>query len=800
MLKNYFKISLRNLRKYKVYSAINLLGLAVGIAVCILILLYMFDELNFDRFHEKADRIYRIVETRKSVDQGEQHFGITAAPVGPIMVNDFPEVLNSARLIRLGRVALLTESSNFYEEFLLSDQNLFEIFDFEFIQGNPETALIEPNSIVITATLAQKYFGDSNPLDRNLKTDRGFDLKVTGVLKDPPHNSHLQFDLLISMSTIFSQEGWRPYLEDWHTIGFITYVLLNERNEAEHVQALIPSFLYKYRGEESGRETEIRLQPLSDIHFYSGRLESDRNAYKGDIGYLYIFGILAGFILLIACINYMNITTARSTTRESEIGMRKVVGASRAQIVRQFLSESVLQAFLAFILGIIIVQSVLSAFNSLTGKKISLDYMLNEGLIFTMIAMVLLVGLISGSYPALYLSRIQFTKILGGKFRSTSSKSIFRHVLVVSQFALSIIMIVATLTVFKQMNFIRNKNLGFNKEHLVVVDINSQAARESFREIKHEFKQNSHVEHVSATSRVPGEWKYLIELEIVPEGGSEFDSKTMNFFGVDSDFLSTFEVTLVEGRNFIETMTTDKTAVLLNETAVKTLGWQSPLGKKIRVPDENFEGRVIGVVKDFHFRSLHESIGPLVLGHSHNPFQSIDYFNARISGTDIPGTIRYLKNVHEKYDKTTPFEYRFLDQQLENFYVSDRRIGHLFGIAAGLAILLACLGLFGLAAFTSRQRTKEIGVRKVLGASVSQIILLLSGEFVKLVFIALIIASPLALIFAKRWLQEFAYQTNITVSIFLFAGIIAFMIALIAMSYQAIKSALANPADSLRYE
>ena len=801
MIKSYLTIAFRNLRKQRAYSLINLVGLAIGISCSILILSFIYDEFNFDRFHSKTDRIYRIVDSEVSPDQGEQHYGITSAPVGPAMQAEFPEVINSARFIRLGRHTVQNGDLKFYEEYFSGEQSLFEIFDFDFVFGDKEHALDEPNAVILSEETARKYFGDEMPIGKTLSSDRGHELKVTGVV-NIPHNSHLKFDLMFSFLTLTSNPRFAPFMDRWDIQGFATYILLDEQNDAQGVQTKLPPLLKRNQPESSKIDRQLALQPLSDIHFKSEHIEADRNHAKGELAYVYILGAIAIFIVLIACINYMNLATARSFHRAAEVALRKVVGAQRRQLIGQFLTESVLLTVMALLLAFVIVQNTLPAFNAFTGKELSLDFGTSGLSLLSLVLLTFTVGMISGSYPAFYLSRLAIVRIIKGEFKTGSRKSFLRRGLVIVQFGLSIIMIIATLVVLNQMNFVQSKRLGFNQEHLLVVDINSGAARGNFQSIKNEFLRYPEIRSVSVTSRVPGEWKNLVEIEARPAGASEEDLRTMIFFGVDQDFLNTFEVELLHGRNFLESMTTDTTAVLVNETAADMLGGDLILNKGIVLQrsEESLALHVIGIVKDFHFRSLHEQIGPLVLGHSHNAIQSIDYFTARISGHDIPKTLDHLQQVHERFDSVTPFEYHFLDQQIENFYAADQRLGQLFGIAAGLAIFIACLGLFGLAAFTAEQRTKEIGVRKVLGASVPQIVFLLTKEFSRLVMIALVLAAPVGYIFARSWLQEFAYHSTIGPEIFLAAGLLALIIAWVTVGFQAIKAAISNPVDALRCE
>ncbi len=801
MLKNYLKIAARNIWKNKAYSFINIAGLAIGMACCMLILLYVRDELNFDAFHKKADRIFRIVDVRKSPDKGDRHIPQVMGPVAPALKKDFPEVEAFVRAMSrfsTGRFVVEYGAARFYEgDHLFVETNFLDVFDFDLLRGARASALREPMSVVLTETSAKKYFGDEEAFGQTIKVERFGDFKVTGVLKDPPPNSHLNFSMLFSFATLQGIEGWRRFSERWDSDGFITYLVLNDPASASTLETKLAEFNRQYRG-EAANDSRFYLQPLRDIHFHSNHIEFDRNENKGDIAYVYIFSAIALFIVVIACINYMNLATARSVSRAREVGMRKVVGAYRLQLVGQFLSESLVFSAIAFVVACGAVELLLPTFNQFTGKQLALDVAKLDWLPIGLLAMALLVGLIAGSYPAFFLSRLRPAFILKGG--TGASSSWFRQGLVVTQFALSIVMIVATVVVYNQMNYIRTKRLGFNEEQLVVVDINSSVARKNFQAIKTEMKRSAAVHGVSVSSRVPGDWKNIAEVGVVPEGAPETEIHTLNFIGIDEDFMKVFEVELAEGRNFSPEFGTDTSAVLLNETAAKEFGWDSPLGKTIRVPEENFEARVIGVVRDFHFRSLHEKIGPLVLANWNNRIDAIDYFTVRISGEDIPGTLKYLQSVHEKFDQVTPFEYNFLDERLADFYRNDQRVGTLFCIAAGLAIFVACLGLFGMAAYSTEQRRKEIGVRKVLGATTTSIVMLLSKEFTRLVLLGLLVATPLAWFAMNKWLDNFAYRIDIGWWVFALAGGSALLIALLTVSTQAIRAAVANPVEALRYE
>jgi len=799
MIKNYIKIAVRNLRKHKAYSLINLLGLSIGLAVAILILLYVRDELEFDTFHQASDRIYRLIETQ-TTPEGERRFAITVAPLGPTMVAEIPGVEDFTRLIRLGRLTIRHEEKRYYEEFLAADASFFKLFDFKFVQGDPSTALADPLTAVLTKTASKKYFGEANPIGKTLETDRGMDFEIIGVIQDPPQNSHLKFEVLMSLATLQANERFRPYFDRWDAEGFTTYILLSKASNMNEVAEQITALLTANQPDNYDVQKRITLQPLRDIHFHSAGIEEDRNAGKSEMAYIYVLAAIALFIVLIACINYMNLATARSANRTGEIGLRKVVGAQRKQLIAQFMTESLIMSFAALLLALVVVQNVLPFFNTFAAKDLSIDIAGNTPLILALLLLATVVGVVSGSYPALFLSKTQIMQTLKRSAHASFNGSWLRRILVVTQFALSVVLIIATLAAFAQMRFIQNKRLGFNQDHLIVIDINSGGVRSSFAAMKTELARGPEVRNVSVTSRVPGEWKNIVTLDVVPQGLPETASRSMKFIGVDQDFLATFEVDLADGRNFDSKMATDTSAVLLNQAAVANFGWDDPLGKTFRVPGKEYEAHVIGVVKNFHFRSLHEKIEPLILGHSHNPIQNIDYFSLRIGGAHISRTLAYLQQVHQEFDKVTPFEYHFLDQQIDNFYKKDQRVSQFFAVAAGLAILIACLGLFGLAAFTAEQRTKEIGIRKVLGARVWQLAFLLSKDFTQLVAIAFLIASPIAYYCVGRWLESFAYYTPIGVSLFIVAGLIAFFIALLTVAYQAIKTALANPVDSLRYE
>jgi putative ABC transport system permease protein len=809
MLKNYLKIAFRNLRRQPGYAFINIGGLAVGLAVCLLILLYVQDELAFDAFHEKSDRIARVLTVKPSPDLGDQTSAVVPPPVGEALVEAFPEVEATVRFDVFGRNTVVRGPNRFYVgDYLITEPSFFEVFGFEMLQGDPATALVEPRTVVLTQETAHRYFGDEDPMGKTLSVEAQVfgDMTVTGILADLPSTSHLQFSMLFSFASLNELSGWHDYLANWETGGgMYTYVLLKDGASAASLEPKLADFLDRHRTEEV-QITQLHLQPLRDIHFDSAHVLNEANANKGNIAYLYIFSAIALFILLIACINYMNMATARSMRRAKEVGLRKVVGAHRLQLIRQFLSESMLTAGMGLVLAMGLVVVLLPSFNALAGKDLALNLTQNWPFLVSLAGLALLVGLISGSYPALFLSRFQPAQVLKGTEAATGAARL-RRGLVVTQFTLSIAMMVATLVVYNQMQYVQQKNLGFDQDHLVVIDINNGDVRRDFETVKAAFAAVPSVQRVSTSSRVPGEWKNLTQIEAQAEGAAATNLTTMYFFGVDEDFLDTYDIDVADGRGFASDFTTDSLSVLLNATAAQQLGLA--VGDRLRVPGSSLAGRfqeteflprVVGIVQDFHVRSLHEAIGPVVLGYHNNPINVIDYFTARIDGRDVPGTIARLRAVGEQFDPSHPFEYNFLDERLADFYERETRLATLFAIAAILAVVIACLGLFGLASFTAEQRTKEIGVRKVLGASVPGIMLLLSKDFVKLVGIAFVIAAPLAYFAMHRWLADFAYRIEISWWIFLMAGLTALGIALLTVSYQSIRAAMADPVKSLRYE
>ncbi len=808
MFKNYLKITFRNLRKNKIYSLINVSGLAIGIACCILILLYVQYELSYDRYHKNSDRIYRVVE-ELNFGGKKSHLAITPAPFGPAMATDFEEVVHAVRLLSSksigGKVLVNYQENIFYEEkWFYADSNVLEIFSFPLVKGNPKTALKEPLSILITEKTAKKYFGDEDPLEKILAVVDKYkknDFKITGILKNIPQNSHFTFDFLASFSTI--EKHYNFNLPNWFNHMYYTYLLLDKGCNPRDLEGKFPDFIGKYTG-PARDALKPHLQPLSSIHLHS-HLEGEIEP-NSDIVYVYVFSAIAFFILLIACINFMNLSTARSAPRAKEVGIRKVLGAYHVQLIKQFLGESILLSFIAFPIAVVLVELLLPAFSALADRELALSFFASWPVLFGLIGMTLLVGVVSGIYPAFFLSAFKPIKVLKGLMRTGGEGLFLRKGLIVFQFAVSITLIISTFIIKDQVHYIRTKNLGFKKEQVVVLPIRDREVRGRYEAMKNEFLQDHRIVNLTASSGLPGRirhnWviqaegvrdSWPLRMEDVPRDRPRLSAWVLM---VDHDFLKTLGMELIQGRDFSRGFATDeKEAVILNESAVKRFGWESPLGKNIKT--ENKDGTIIGVVKDFHFQSLRQLIEPVVIYISPNFFE---YVSVRISSDNIPSILAFLKGKWKELAPNQPFEYFFLDSDFDSVYRSEERVGKILAGSTALAIFIACLGLFGLASFAAEQRTKEIGIRKVLGASVANIVSMLANEFVRWVLIANIIAWPVSYYAMSRWLQNFAYRTSIEPGAFLLAAFIALGIAILTVSFQSVRAALANPVDSLRYE
>ncbi len=784
MFKNYLKITCRNIKRNKGYALINVIGLAIGLACSIFIILWIQDELSYDRYHEKADRIYRV--SVESQSDGEIRRSIrTSAQLAPALVQDFPEVENVVRFSK-NKYLIAYGNKQFWHNIFFADPNVFDIFTIPFIKGEPKTALTEPSSIVISEEMAAKYFGNENPIGKKMYVNREYDFQVTGVFQNIPRNSHFRFDFLRPFHKNLSSHGWGIQ-------NYWTYILLAENASPVTLSKKMPDLVEKYMGKDARYIYKYNcfFQPLTKIHLYSnldGEIESN-----GSIVNIILLTAIGLFILLIACINYMNLSTARAVNRTNEVGVRKVVGANCMQLIKQFLGESIIFSMIAIFFAVLIVELFLPTFNSLSGKNLLFAHANNLTLFIGLIGLAFVVGLISGSYPAFFISAFKPISILRGSFVNKSRGSKLRKSLVVAQFAISITFIIGIIVVYNQMKYIQNKKLGLNEEQIVVLPIRSQTVVQKYETLKTNFLRNNHVLHVTGSSYFPGEVTW--NQNIWWQGATDEDYKMMRWIAVDYGFVETLGIELTEGRWFSKDYPSDvNSGYILNESAKQELGWDSAVGKQFQVVEK---GKIVGVVKDFHFASLHEQIEPLAL---YLYPSNLEYFYIRIDAEQISQTVEYLSKLWNELGPDQLFEYLFLDENFDKLYQAEKRMEKLFGYTTFLAILIACLGLFGLASYSTEQRTKEIGIRKVLGASVSNIVIFLSKEFIVLVLIANIIAWPIAYFTMNKWLQDFAYRTDIGLFTFIPSAFIAISIALVTVGYQTIKAARANPIESLRYE
>lgn len=802
MIKNYFKIAIRNIIKHKSFSFINILGLAIGIACSILILLFVTNELSYDKFHEKADRIYRIA-VRASIGDTKINQTYSSSITFQKLLEDFPEIENGVKFLKIGRVPVILDKKTFYESrFYAVDSTFYDVFTIPLIQGNPKTVLSNPNTMVVSKNTAIKYFGNTDAVGKVLIADFGpegsIDFKITGVSENVPDNSHFHYDLLVSSAS------FPTYINDpgWSSNNFISYVVLKKGTSKEGVEEKLKEFTRKYMGGErfdkwvaQGNFWEYYLQPVTKIH-----LNSDLNGEfeaNGNETYVYIFSVISIIILLIACINFMNLSIAKSSLRAKEVGLRKVVGSSRNKLMRQFLSESVLLSYISLALGIVIVEILLPLYRNLIGRQLEIHYFDNFVVIPSLLAFGLIVGIISGSYPAFFLSSFKPITVFKGNLGSSKGSSWLKNVLVVFQFTISIFLIIGTLVVYQQLKFFQNQKLGFEKDQVLVVS-NPGSLGNNIIPFKEALRKFSSVMDVSGSNTLPG--KGFSNIGFGAEAVDQ--SFTLNLCVCDYDFLKTLKLKLAQGRFFSRDFVSDSNAAVLNEKAVELLGWNNPIGKRINNWAQN-RGNfvVIGVIKDYHYESLHHKIRPMALFLSGGYYTNVERcISVRLNSENISGTIKYIENTWNNFAQNMPFEYSFLDEDFDNLYINEKQTRKLFTIFSCLAIFIACLGLFGLVSFIADRKTKEIGIRKVLGASVSGIVTILNKSFIKLVLIANFIAWPAAWYAMNRWLQNFAYRIKLSWWMFVLAALISLMIALITVSSQTVKAALKNPVNSLRYE
>jgi putative ABC transport system permease protein len=787
MFKNYLLVTVRNLKKNSTYSLLNIIGLAIGMTAFILIALYVQYELSFDKHHKNADRIYRVVREERA---------FTPAPLGPALKEKIPEVDSVARILRSSHTLISREQNHFLEEeFYWADPETFEIFSIPFISGNPETALDDPSSIVLSQKSAKKYFGDADPMGKILTVSERYEFKVSGVFGDMPANSHFVMDVVVPYEMYFRITN--NDITNWRSNFSYTYFLLQEGSDPigmeSKISPLIEAPLFKAYGYKEPYPKMYSIQPVTEIHLHSHRMQEI--GVNNDIKYIILFSSIAFLILFIACVNYMNLATARSLRRGKEVGLRKVVGAQKGQLIVQFLGESVAMALLAMILSIMMVLVLMPAFNNLVDRQLRLNPIHNPQLLLGLVFITLFVGSFAGSYPAMRMSGFRPISVLSGAFSRSPKGSSLRNVLVLVQFAITIFLIVCTIAVRDQLKFIKTVDMGYTKEQIITLPVREDSVRQNIQTMKTELLQYSDIIAVSTSGCLPNNIDTFTSRDWT--GRNPDEPIPIYYNTVDYDYIDLFGMQIVQGRNFSRDFPSDETGVfLVNETAVKVAEWESPIGRKL-THWSGETGEIVGVIKDFHLHSLHRPIEPLYIFLGTREFSNIAI---KIKSTNIPATIDYVAGVMKKFSPSYPFSYSFFDEVFERAYFTEQRMGRVFGAFAILAIFIACLGLFGLTAFAAEQRTKEIGIRKVLGASDSKIFLLLSREFIRWVFLANLIAWPIAYVTMNKWLQNFAYRIHIGIVAFLISGGTALLIAYLTVSYQSIKSALANPVDSLRYE
>jgi len=782
MLKNYVKIAIRNTLRNKLFATINVLGLAVGMACFILLALWVRDELSFDKFHKNKDELYMLTIRHPFNDILDPNAPYALAP---ILASEFSEIENYTRIVELNEIMTCSfqyrsedgQQIKFYEDRVwLVDSCFFSMFSFPVIAGNPETSLSNPNSVVISEKMAEKYFGRENPLGKKLTLNDSLDLNVSGILRIPT-NSHLQVDFLALIEENMNN-NW-----NW---ADPSYLQLSKKADVAAFKDKIAGSLNKhYPGPLPPGQFTVTALPLDKVHLSFGRST-----------YVFIFTLIAIFILIIACINYMNLSTATSSSRSKEVGLRKVVGAKRAQLINQFLGESTLMSIFAFLLSIALVYISLPLLNTLTSKQLSLTAFQNLRSYLFILAFLFIVSLLAGSYPALFLSSTKPSDSLQSAKIFKTSRSAFRLVTVVSQFTISVLLIACTIIVFKQLAYVQNRPLGFKTDYVLKIPMNKSLLG-WYSSYRNELLRNPNISNVTASQIIPydGDQK---------TSGLDWDGKDPEFSPLfrytlaHLDFFETFGMEIVKGRGFSEDFATDRKNYVINEEAAKYMKMDNPVGQRLTFWGQ--EGQIIGVVKDFHQVSLHREILPQVFTINPRHVNALKYIFVKINAANIPETIAHIKGTAERLAPNYPFEYSFLEQGIGDLYLSEQRLGRILGYFALLAIFISCLGIFGLSAFTAEQRTKEIGIRKILGSSISGIFLLLSKEFSKWIFLANIIAWPLAWFAMNKWLQGFSYRTGLSVTIFILSGFLSMLMAALPVSYQAFKAALANPADSLRYE
>jgi putative ABC transport system permease protein len=808
MFKNYLKMSWRNIKKHKLNSTINIVGLALGLACSLLILFYLNAEVGYEKHYSKVDRIYRI--TSESLDENGLHWAVIS-PLHALEIKaDIPEVESAIRMFYCYTqiyssgdgedVKRFQEDHGFY-----ADPEIVNMFDIEFLKGNPETALNDLNSIVLTESFAKRYFGDQNSLGKTMQNEQNQrEMQVTGIIKDLPYNTHLNYEFLVSMATLYDemeQRGAADWMESRGWAHFYTYVLMNKNVSMETAEEKMPTFTeHFYDGwydtpEEIHEHTKLHFQPLKEIHLKS-HLEQEMSA-NSNIVYVYVFAFIVVLVLLLAGVNFVNLSTARAFNRMREVGVRKVVGAARKSLIIQFLTESLILASVSAVIALLLIEISIPFYSSITGLEFTLLDFLSLNNILLIFSLVIISGSLSGLYPAFFMSGFDVITALRGQKNPKTSVSYVRNFLVIFQFVISVFMIFSTIIIYQQMNFFQQKNLGFDTDQVVAVEMYGELRREvanNLDSFKSELLSYSSISSVTLSSNLPGE-RFSVEdirQESIPE---EVDLPPIRYLRVDKDFIETLDITMLEGKSFAD-WTSENPAFILNEKALKAIQLKEPIGK-IASNFRGTEAEIVGIAKDFNFASLHDSIEPLVL--ELNPRWGSKIL-VKISGANIPEVLEFLKNKVEKIAPGSIFKYTFLDDKLNTLYENEQRLNSIFKTFSILAIIISCLGLFGLSAYYAEMRTKEIGVRKVMGASISNIVKLLSSKFLVWVFVANLIALPIAWLAMNKWLQNFAYKIEISPLVILISFVISILIAFFTVSFRTLKAAAANPVNALKWE
>ncbi|MFC1563334.1 ABC transporter permease [candidate division KSB1 bacterium] len=797
MFKDYLKIAVRNITRNRIYSLLNILGLSTGIAGCILILLYVKYEFSFDTYHENADRIYRVIMEFPDYYEGTNLWAGTCGPLAKTMVEEYPEVVTAGRFEMMDEVLISYGSKKFMENLVMfADPEIFEVFSFELLEGDPVKVLEDPYSIIISEDMAEKYFGNADPLGKILSFKMEYDFTVKGILKNVPENSHFRMDFIIPFQTHKTISGV-PF-SNWYQSGLYTYFLLREGAQPDELEAKLPALLNKYWDGRGKPEDKFHLQPLKKIHLHSNVLREIQT--NNDIRYIWLLIAIAVLIIFIACFNYMNLATARSFQRAKEIGVRKIVGAQRKQLVRQFFGESYILTICGFVFGVFLVYLFLPAFNGFVERELSINPANFSDIYLWILGIILLVGLLAGSYPAFFITSFKPIVVLRGGIKGSAGGKILRNVLVTSKFAVSIILIICTIVIQKQISYIKDKDIGLDKDRIVTIFLHDNQARDKIDVIKDELTQNTDILSVASSRHLL--FKGMSQINADWPGKADKDDFLPIYINqVDHNFIEVYGIEISSGRNFSKDFASDASgAFLLNESAVKMLDFENPVGRDFLVSGHfgQGEGKIVGIMKDFHFQPMNLEIEPIQLFLDEKSANR--YLSIKIKGENVSRALEFIESKISEFSPDYPFEYTFFGEIFDRVYKTDQKLGQIMSVFSGIAIFVACLGLLGLSSFTAEQRMKEIGIRKALGASFDRIVILLSKEFSKWIIAANIISIPVAYFIMNRWLENYAYRVEITPVLFLFGAFAVIFIALITVSFHSVRAAITKTVNSLRYE